>query len=92
MLVKNWVGEHIVHIDEDVQTLKTGWERSLQGRSAAQQKTSAAILMYSAWNIWKERNQRTFEGTTRTPAQVLGLIKKELRLFGTANRKLELPP
>jgi hypothetical protein len=92
MLVKNWVGEHIVHIDEDVQTLKTWWERSLQGRSAAQQKTTAAILMYSAWNIWKERNRRTFEGTTRTPAQVLGLIKEELGLFSTATGKLELPP
>jgi hypothetical protein len=51
LLVKNWVGEHIVHIDKDGHTLKTWWEKSLQGRSVAQQKTSAAILMYLAWNI-----------------------------------------
>jgi hypothetical protein len=47
--------------------------------------------MYSAWNIWKKSNRITFEGTTRTPAQVLGLIKEELGPFGTTTEKIELP-
>jgi hypothetical protein len=89
MLVKNWVGDHIVLINDGVHILKTWWEKSLQGN---QQKTTAAILMFLAWNIGKERNQRTFEGTTRTPAQVLRLIKEELGLFSKALEKLELPP
>jgi hypothetical protein len=55
MLVKNWVGDHIILMDDGVQTLKIWWEKSLQGRSADQQKTTTTILMYSAWNIWKER-------------------------------------
>jgi len=75
-----------------VQTMKIWWEKSLQGRSITQQRTTAAILMYSAWNIWKERNQRTFEGTTQTPAQVLRLIKEELGLFSRALGKIQLPP
>jgi hypothetical protein len=91
MLVKNWVGDHITDIDADVQTMKIWWEMSLQGRSITQRRTTAAILMYSAWNIWKERNRRTFKGTTRTPAQVLGLIKEELGLFSRALEKLQLP-
>jgi hypothetical protein len=52
MLVKNWVGDHITNIDGDVQTMKIWWEKSMQGRSITQQRTIAAILMYSAWNIW----------------------------------------
>jgi hypothetical protein len=76
MLVKNWVGDHTVLIDDGVQTLKIWWEKSLQGRSANQQKTTTAILIYSAWNIWKECNRRTFE----------------LGLFSKALGKLELPP
>jgi len=91
VLVKNWVREHIVDIDEDVQTLQTWWEKSMHGRSATQQKTTATILMYSAWNIWKEHNRRTFEGTTRTPAQVLRLTKEEVGIFSRATGKLDLP-
>jgi hypothetical protein len=59
--------------------------------SNSAKKTSAAILMYSTWNIWKKRNRITFEGITRTPAQVLGLIKEELGPFGTTTEKIELP-
>ena len=92
MLVKNWVGDHITDIDGDMQNMKIWWEKSLQGRSITQQRTIAAVLMYSAWNIWKERNRRTFEGTTRTLAQVLRLIKEELGLFSRALGKIQLPP
>jgi len=52
-------------------------------------KRMAAILMYSAWNIRKERNQRTFEGSTPTLAQVLGLIKEELGILSRAIGKLD---
>jgi len=72
--------------------MKIWWEKSLPGRSITKQRITAAILMYSAWNIWKERNQRTFEGTTQTPAQVLRLIKDELGLFSRALGKIQLPP
>jgi hypothetical protein len=40
--------------------------------------------MYTTWNIWKERNRRTFQEAERTPIQVLGLIKEELGLMTQA--------
>ena len=77
MLVKNCVGDHIVLIDDGVQTLKIWWEKSLQGRSADQQKNHGSHLDVLGLEYLKERNRRAFEGTTRTPALVLGLIKEK---------------
>jgi hypothetical protein len=35
-------------------------------------------MIYTAWNIWKERNRRVFERKTATPKRILQLIKDEL--------------
>jgi hypothetical protein len=61
-----------------------------RGDQQISRKTTAAILMYSAWNIWKECNRRTFEGTRQTPVQVLRLIKEELGLFGKASGEIRV--
>jgi hypothetical protein len=35
-------------------------EESLALLPAAQKRSVAAILMYTSWNLWKERNRRVF--------------------------------
>jgi hypothetical protein len=37
-------------------------------------------LIYIAWNLWKERNQRIFRGAFLTPQQVFHLTKEEMDL------------
>jgi hypothetical protein len=34
------------------------------------------VLLVS-WEIWKERNRRTFDGNSRTPTDLLALIHDE---------------
>ena len=34
-------------------------------------KINAALLIYAAWNIWKERNRRVFDQKYVTPQEVL---------------------
>ncbi|KAF8693960.1 hypothetical protein HU200_038605 [Digitaria exilis] len=41
-------------------------------------------MIYTTWNIWKERNQRVFEGISATPQRVLSLIKNEMNLRSSA--------
>jgi hypothetical protein len=45
---------------------------------AAPKQTSekkVAILMYTAWNLWKEPNRRVSEGKTVDARQVVAFIK-----------------
>lgn len=69
----------IMHTHAKYGCLQEWWEKWLQGQDATKQITTLAILMHSTWNIiCEERNWRTFEGSKRTPLQVLGLIKEEI--------------
>jgi hypothetical protein len=52
------------------------------------QRQVAAVLIYIAWNLYKERNRRIFERISLT--RVLQLIKEEMKLRKDACGVLEL--
>jgi hypothetical protein len=56
------------------------WNTSLAGLPKELRRSKAAILMYTAWNIWKARNHQVFDNLMATPAQVEEEIKWEIAL------------
>jgi len=54
------------------------WNSSLRAANDENRGRIAAILIYTSWNVWNERNRRIFQGTSQSPAQILSLIKQEM--------------
>jgi len=80
LLVSNWtLGIIQVPADQD-EGLEDWWTRSLEMLPLVQQRSVAAIQLYTTWNIWKERNRRIFDQKSLQPPQVFQLIREEVNL------------
>jgi len=76
----------LVQVPEPGLEIDDWWKSSLNNLSKADRRIAAGLLMYTAWNIWKERNRRVFQGVSTSAPQVFALIKEELGLRQAALR------
>ena len=53
---------------------------SLSSFAEEMRKLKAAFMIYTAWNIWKERNRRVFDQKQGSPPEVLQEINGGLEL------------
>jgi hypothetical protein len=60
--------------------MENWWNLSLRGLPKKLKQKVASLLIYTAWNIWKERNMRVFKGLASLPHRILSIIKEEIRL------------
>jgi hypothetical protein len=68
------MGRGLIQAPMDGNSIEDWWQQSLLRFSftAVQRRNVAALLLYTSWNVWKENNQRNFEGTIcNVPASVL---------------------
>lgn len=78
-LVQSW-SHDLVRKPDANSTIEDWWTDSLQSMPKEQRRTKAAILIYTVWNLWNERNRRTFQGKEAEPLMVLQLIKEKIGL------------
>jgi hypothetical protein len=79
MLVSQWTGG-LAQMPQSGISLEEWWRVSLIGRSKEERRRLAPVMIYTDWNIWKERNRRVFDGAAATPPWILALIIEEMRL------------
>lgn len=66
-------------------TVKKWWLKLTRGsRNNEYIKREVTVATYIIWNIWVERNRRTFEGKKRTPSELKGQIKEGVDEFERA--------
>ena len=53
------------------------WKESLQTLAKIQRICMAARLMYTIWNLWKEKNPRIFKGKQASHFQVFNFVREE---------------
>jgi hypothetical protein len=79
-LVKDWLG--LVDFNptswvvfEDVEE----WWTSVAFAHNGRRKSTASLLMLVTWELWKERNTRTFNNVSTMPTIIYDKIKLEAR-------------
>ncbi|RCV33505.1 hypothetical protein SETIT_7G088000v2 [Setaria italica] len=69
---------NLVTLPEPHEGIQRWWRRSMQSAPKDKRRTIAALLMYTCWNMWNERNRRIFQGKLASPFVVFSFIKEEI--------------
>lgn len=56
--------------------IEAWWNLSLVGITKSIKQQRAALMIYTTWNICKERNRRVFKGVRASPHHIVALIKE----------------
>ncbi|WVZ91565.1 hypothetical protein U9M48_037717 [Paspalum notatum var. saurae] len=65
-------------------SIKNWWEAASSLLPKNQKRDFNGIVIYTLWNLWKERNRRIFESNTLTPLQIALRIKEDVLVFRRA--------
>jgi hypothetical protein len=58
--------------------IKAWWEETARKVPAIEQRRLNGMVIYTFWNIWKERNRRIFNNTSEMGLQVAARIKDDI--------------
>lgn len=83
-VLKPWFGLSILDTINHNGSLHNFWHKCRMKIQKTQRLEFDGILIYIWWNIWKERNRRTFENKSLQTREVAYLCKEEINLFQRA--------
>jgi hypothetical protein len=63
------------------------WWSLMTGASTPNRKTLGSVVLLISWEIWNERNARSFRHKHAPPTVIFGNIKKALKLWVTVGAK-----
>jgi hypothetical protein len=70
-------------------SLEGWWNAAVSNKSKDEARLTAAMLIYTAWNLWKERNRRVFEGVSEKSNKALSPETGSTRHTPNASPKRE---
>jgi hypothetical protein len=83
--MSNTYCRYLIFTPDQDQSVKEWWIGALKLLPKSLRRRKAALLMYIAWNLWKERNRGVFEGKESEPPDVMRFIKEEIDLCVTGH-------
>jgi ABC-type histidine transport system ATPase subunit len=60
-----------MHIDD-------WWDKAAQKVAKPMKRQFNGLVIYTIWNIWKERNRRIFNNTLESPMQVASKVREDI--------------
>ena len=58
--------------------IRSWWEEAARKVPRSKRRRLNGVVIYTFWNIWKERNRRIFDNKIETAPQVAARIKKDI--------------
>jgi hypothetical protein len=85
----SWMGHHDPQTTPP-RTLHGWWKRMRRLAARSNRRAFKGLILHFWWNIWKERNIRVFQNTSKGIDEVATLIRTEVELFHAATFLLDL--
>ncbi|TVU09419.1 hypothetical protein EJB05_42891, partial [Eragrostis curvula] len=78
--ISRWRQNDIYTTGDQSQGLKEWWNDVMAKFRKKEKNEVAAVIIYTLWNLWKERNRRTFQNQSLQPNQVVKMVKEEMQM------------
>lgn len=89
--LKSWMGLALLDTVNSNGSLHSYWRKCRMKIVSTLRRKFDGLISYYWWNIWKERNRRTFQNISLQPREVAFLCKEEFDQYALAKTSVVAP-